>query len=125
VARIDNLEFLADVVPRTTTYRAHKEKVAKKPEGILSTGQRTMEQMTRAPGAEDASAYDSVDVADSNGLIHAPHTNGDSYISDGERADSPEPSHAQEPNKAAAVQARHTYDAVHDVQTTSEMAMEE
>jgi len=99
--------------------------VAKKPEGTLGIGQRTMEQMTRPAGAEDASAYDYVDAADSNGLIHGPHTNGDAYISDGERADSPEPSHAQEPNKAAAVQARHTYDAVHDVQTTSEMAMEE
>ncbi|KAK8219395.1 hypothetical protein M8818_001130 [Zalaria obscura] len=29
VARIDNLEFLTDVVPRTVTYKAHKEKKAK------------------------------------------------------------------------------------------------
>ena len=29
VARIDNLEFLSDVIPRTTTYREYKEKKAK------------------------------------------------------------------------------------------------
>ena len=30
VARHDNLEFLTDVVPRTTTYKAHKEKTSNK-----------------------------------------------------------------------------------------------
>ena len=29
VARIDNLEFLADVIPKTTTYRQFKEKKAR------------------------------------------------------------------------------------------------
>ncbi|KAJ9623074.1 hypothetical protein H2203_006006 [Taxawa tesnikishii (nom. ined.)] len=29
VARVDNLEFLADVVPRTMTFKQHKEKLAK------------------------------------------------------------------------------------------------
>ena len=33
VARIDNLEFLTDVVPRTTTYKAYKEKQSKNANG--------------------------------------------------------------------------------------------
>ncbi|PNS16048.1 hypothetical protein CAC42_4449 [Sphaceloma murrayae] len=35
VARHDNLEFLTDVVPRTTTYKAHKEKKAKDKENAF------------------------------------------------------------------------------------------
>jgi hypothetical protein len=31
VSRVENLEFLADVVPKTTTYRAHKQKQRQQP----------------------------------------------------------------------------------------------
>jgi len=84
-----------------------------------------MEQMTRQPAAEDARIYDIVDTEDHNGQTHAPYTNGHAYVSDDEQAASPEPAHAQEPNRGAAVQARHGYDAVHDAQLEAEMAMEE
>ena len=123
---MDNLEFLADVVPKTTTYRAYKEKKTNKPGGEgLANGQRTMEQMARQPAAEDARIYDLVDTEDQNGERHAPYASGHAYNSDDDRAASPEPAHAQEPNRAAAVQARHTYDAVYDAQMDAEMAMEE
>lgn len=122
---MDNLEFLADVVPRTTTYRAFKERKNKTGGDELANGQRTMEQMTRQPAAEDARIYDIVDTEEQNGQAHAPYTNGHAYGSDDERAASPEPAHAQEPNRGAAVQARHGYDAVHDARLDAEMAMEE
>jgi DNA-directed RNA polymerase I subunit RPA43 len=44
VSRIDNLEFLADVIPKTTTYKQFKEKRAKetaKDTGV-EKGQRTL-----------------------------------------------------------------------------------
>jgi len=84
-----------------------------------------MEQMTRQPAAEDAGVYDIVDTEEQNGQTHAPYSNGHAYGSDDERAVSPEPAHAQEPNRGAAVQARHAFDAVHDAQLDAEMAMEE
>lgn len=47
VARIDNLEFLSDVVPRTITYREYKEKAsaraAKKKARPLQPGQTTLD----------------------------------------------------------------------------------
>lgn len=47
VARYDNLEFLADVVPRTVTYRQYKEKKAAKEASkamrSLPTGQTTLD----------------------------------------------------------------------------------
>lgn len=45
VSRIDNLEFLADVIPRTTTYKQFKEKKAKEgpvQSGGVEKGQRTL-----------------------------------------------------------------------------------
>ncbi|KAL2865700.1 Rieske [2Fe-2S] iron-sulfur domain-containing protein [Aspergillus lucknowensis] len=44
VSRIDNLEFLADVIPRTTTYKQFKEKRAKETakETGVEKGQRTL-----------------------------------------------------------------------------------
>lgn len=82
-----------------------------------------MEQMTRQPAAEDARIYDLIDDEDdADGQVHRPYTNGHAY--DGV-ARSPEPAHAQEPNRAAAVQARHAYDAVHDAELDAEMVMEE
>ncbi|KAL4909485.1 hypothetical protein BDW74DRAFT_82446 [Aspergillus multicolor] len=44
VSRIDNLEFLADVIPKTTTYKQFKEKRAKESDKDLEIekGQRTL-----------------------------------------------------------------------------------
>ena len=45
VARIDNLEFLSDVIPRTTTYKEYKEKKAKAARGSepLPNGQTRLD----------------------------------------------------------------------------------
>lgn len=45
VSRIDNLEFLADVIPKTTTYKQFKEKKTKEAPGKgaeMEKGQRTL-----------------------------------------------------------------------------------
>lgn len=44
MSRIDNLEFLADVIPKTTTYKQFKEKRAKEAskEAEIEKGQRTL-----------------------------------------------------------------------------------
>ncbi|KAB8200003.1 CBF/NF-Y family transcription factor [Aspergillus parasiticus] len=44
VSRIDNLEFLSDVIPKTTTYKQFKEKKAKEAirEAEIEKGQRTL-----------------------------------------------------------------------------------
>ena len=47
VARVENLEFLTDVVPKTTTFKAHKQKVAGTAAAApvaeeLAHGQRTL-----------------------------------------------------------------------------------
>lgn len=44
VSRIDNLEFLADVIPKTTTYKQFKEKRAREAarEAAMEKGQRTL-----------------------------------------------------------------------------------
>ncbi|KAJ6112946.1 hypothetical protein N7512_008270 [Penicillium capsulatum] len=43
VSHIDNLEFLSDVIPKTTTYKQFKEKKAKEAkEGGMEKGQRTL-----------------------------------------------------------------------------------
>lgn len=94
VARIDNLEFLTDVVPQTTTYRAYAEKKAKpssKSGQVLGNGQRTMEQMSARPEhdsrVEDMSSIllseEEVARADAqhnndmpNGFTRSPHGNG-------------------------------------------------
>nr|POF15008.1 putative transcription factor c16c4.22 [Quercus suber] len=43
VARVENLEFLTDVVPKTITYKQYKEKVAKK-EIVESASQGTLDK---------------------------------------------------------------------------------
>ncbi|KAF7595657.1 hypothetical protein BBP40_005101 [Aspergillus hancockii] len=57
VSRIDNLEFLSDVIPKTTTYKQFKEKRAKetKAEVEVEKGQRTLNGT--APHANGASAH--------------------------------------------------------------------
>lgn len=51
VSRIDNLEFLADVIPKTTTFREYKEKKAKstRPNARLSSGQTTLDSSRPLP----------------------------------------------------------------------------
>ncbi|KAI4260124.1 MAG: hypothetical protein L6R42_004208 [Xanthoria sp. 1 TBL-2021] len=51
VARIDNLEFLTDVIPKTTTFREYKEKKSKpaKVNATLSTGQTTLDGSRSLP----------------------------------------------------------------------------
>ncbi|KAL4912411.1 hypothetical protein BDW62DRAFT_194693 [Aspergillus aurantiobrunneus] len=54
VSRIDNLEFLADVIPKTTTYKQFKEKRAKETtkDVEVEKGQRTLNGAL--PSAADA-----------------------------------------------------------------------
>lgn len=93
VARIDNLEFLADVVPRTMTYKAFKEKKAAKESmsksetSQLTNGQRTLEQMSRPEQGQDDTDVDMNGTEDG----HTPpeDTNGHAY--DVEEPSSPEP----------------------------------
>ncbi|KAL9584863.1 MAG: hypothetical protein Q9212_001860 [Teloschistes hypoglaucus] len=51
VTRIDNLEFLSDVIPKTTTFREFKEKKSRtvKPSAPLSSGQTTLDQSRSLP----------------------------------------------------------------------------
>ncbi|KAK0277854.1 hypothetical protein LTR35_009690 [Friedmanniomyces endolithicus] len=73
VARVENLEFLADVVPKTTTYKAVKQKSAKDgtaaaPNGGLANGQGTLDG--HMGGAQDraeaqatkGAAHDKMDI---------------------------------------------------------------
>ncbi|KAJ5757756.1 uncharacterized protein N7511_006450 [Penicillium nucicola] len=51
VSHTDNLEFLSDVIPKTTTYRQFKEKKAKDAAGqsAMEKGQRTLNGADAAP----------------------------------------------------------------------------
>lgn len=51
VSHIDNLEFLSDVIPKTTTYKQFKEKKAKEAakESGMEKGQRTLNGTGSAP----------------------------------------------------------------------------
>lgn len=51
VARIDNLEFLSDVIPRTTTFREYKERKERKARIAepLPSGQTTLGQSRNLP----------------------------------------------------------------------------
>jgi DNA-directed RNA polymerase I subunit RPA43 len=55
VSHIDNLEFLSDVIPKTTTYKQFKEKKAKEAAapGELEKGQRTLNGTTPAAGEQN------------------------------------------------------------------------
>lgn len=68
VSRVENLEFLSDVVPRTTTLKQHKQKVAKEAAAAPATsnGQATIdghlggkERATANGAADDAMDVDS------------------------------------------------------------------
>lgn len=55
MSHIDNLEFLSDVIPKTTTYKQFKEKKAKEAAapGELEKGQRTLNGTTPAAGEQN------------------------------------------------------------------------
>ncbi len=68
VARVENLEFLADVVPKTTTYKAVKQKSAKDgtaaaPNGGLANGQGTLD-------GHMGGAQDRAEAQATNGAAH-------------------------------------------------------
>lgn len=63
VARVENLEFLTDVVPKTQTYKQVKQKQTKEPAAKANgatNGQRTLDQHM-GDGAEDQAT---------NGAVH-------------------------------------------------------
>lgn len=85
VARVENLEFLTDVVPKTTTYRQHKQKQAK--DGApaaqangLANGQSTLDQQFAAAGpvevqATNGAPQEIVDVVmDETESMHTAHS---------------------------------------------------
>lgn len=55
MSHIDNLEFLSDVIPKTTTYKQFKEKKAKEAAapGDLEKGQRTLNGTTPTTGEQN------------------------------------------------------------------------
>ena len=98
VARIDNLEFLADVVPKTVTYREFKQqkaaRAARKQE-MLQSGQTTLDASRPAPKApaeivevDDRNPDEQLAVAEtevnghepSNSHSASPQTNGNGNI---------------------------------------------
>lgn len=196
---MDNLEFLSDVVPKTTTFRALKEKKTREAlgpdanrEDPRSRDQGRQEQQQPARNGSNFFAPRQAPQPREQELVHPPHTNGHAYIEidDDEVATEaaerpmapppvvaippyqavpqqppmpqqplppqqpmarqpppppqqpisvprpaaspavrphiePEPVHAQPPNRTAAVQARHTYDVIHDTTINREMTMED
>lgn len=61
VARIDNLEFLTDVVPKTITYKEHKAKKAK--ESATLNGQTTL---VKAPNGTTFAAAQALPATDTS-----------------------------------------------------------
>jgi len=61
VSRIDNLEFLADVIPKTTTYKQYKEKRAKEAAryAVMEKGQRKLNGGPPANGTHRTSGSQS------------------------------------------------------------------
>jgi hypothetical protein len=65
VARVENLEFLTDVVPKTQTYKQVKQKQAREPAARangVANGQRTLDQHMGEAGEGQAT----------NGAAHEP-----------------------------------------------------
>lgn len=77
ISRLDNLEFLTDVVPRTVTYRQFKDRKAAKEANAqsagngeqpqLMNGQRTLHQM--ASREKPQNGYDGADETDEDGDV--------------------------------------------------------
>ena len=70
MARIDNLEFLSDVIPRTQTYRQYKEKKAKEAvNGISVEPGQTSLDVRRAATNGASEMVGLVDERDVNGAM--------------------------------------------------------
>ncbi|TKA55876.1 hypothetical protein B0A55_12539 [Friedmanniomyces simplex] len=96
VARVENLEFLADVVPKTTTFKAVKQKQAKDgnsaaPNGGLANGQGTLDghlggaQARSEARATNCAAHDKMDVTvdeDKEATRSPPDREGDDGMED-------------------------------------------
>ncbi|KAL8713006.1 MAG: hypothetical protein Q9220_002866 [cf. Caloplaca sp. 1 TL-2023] len=93
VARIDNLEFLADVIPKTTTFREIKEKKAKvaRANPSLAVGQTTLDNSRTLPSRpadvlnsgepqdtpDETQSYENEELHDVRETqTRLPHTNG-------------------------------------------------
>ncbi|MCJ1390663.1 hypothetical protein MMC18_003524 [Xylographa bjoerkii] len=82
VARLDNLEFLSDVIPRTTTWREHKEKKAKESGGEtsarrsrpLAAGQTTLDDTNPHSGQDQVMAEGITEVDEDGTLSPEEHT---------------------------------------------------
>lgn len=77
VARHENLEFLTDVVPRTTTYKAFKEKQTKS--AVSNTNGSHVEAVTALSNdtsAEQALPVDEMDVDEVGGSSAPAQING-------------------------------------------------
>nr|KMM65827.1 hypothetical protein CPAG_02170 [Coccidioides posadasii RMSCC 3488] len=75
VSRIDNLEFLSDIIPKTTTYKQFKEKRAREAakESERPKGQRTLHRKGLAANGESVmSREESMVNLDANGAQSSP-----------------------------------------------------
>ena len=73
MARIDNLEFLTDVVPRTTSYKKYKEKKLRETTNADVTDFRPVDESDGEGGKGKASGQDYLAGEQTNGL-HATDT---------------------------------------------------
>lgn len=119
VARVDNLEFLADVVPRTITYKAYKEKKAKEDatgnEKDLSNGQRTLHQMRKPKNMDDTTMEDTeVGYERDDEVEESVYEDAKDEVEQQVEDDTDvnEKSYLRSPEGVGAVMARHNFDAV-------------
>lgn len=87
MARVENLEFLTDVVPRTTTYKQYKQKQTKDSgSNGLAPGQTTLDGSEQATnGADHEDMMDDVEIVEAKPMAEpngsqpgtsAAHANG-------------------------------------------------
>ncbi len=90
MARIDNLEFLSDVIPRTTTYKEYKEKKAKATRGSepLPNGQTTLDVRHSLPTRPAGPI-----ITSQEGMMDQSNTSPDETIAE----QGPEDSHVHPP----------------------------
>ena len=69
MSRIDNLEFLSDVIPKTTTYKQFKEKKAKETsrKGGVQKGQKTLNGKKKADNGFKGPGKDGTSILQTNG----------------------------------------------------------
>lgn len=77
------MEFLSDVIPRTTTFKEYKEKKARaaKPDEPLQNGQTTL-NIRRSLPQRPAEAHEELDAADDDITVSVNETIGDEEDSD-------------------------------------------